>query len=162
MKSTDFAPRTAPLEVYLMGRLNLTGIEIGVDAGAHAESLLTYLSIEKLILVDIWENKWVKGFCEGRLSKFKTKTEFILNYSHLCALKFNRNQHKFDFIYVDITHDEQTVKESLYDWFFLLNDNGVMAYRNYTTCQKAIDEFIQAHLIRTEIDSYANEIILFK
>lgn len=160
MKSTDYCPRAAAMDVYLMGKRNLTGIEVGCDVGAHAEAMLSYLSIERLTLVDIWGNEWCQGFCEGRLSRWQTKTEFIQSSSEDASDKFYNNS--FDFAYIDIEHDDPTVKQSLNDWWDKIKFDGILGYRNYTTCRKAIDEFVQANNIRTEIDKYHNEIILFK
>lgn len=160
MKSTDYAPRAAAMDVYLMGRTNLTGIEIGVDCGAHAHALLEYLNIERLVLVDEWGYDWCKGYCEGRLSKWKTKTEFVKSDSIVASTKFYANA--FDFIYIDIAHDYETVKGSLIDWWPKLKEGGVMGYRNYSTCQKAIDEFVLSNTLTAQVDKYHNEVIIFK
>ncbi len=160
MKSTDYYGRAAAMDFYLMGKPDLIGIEVGCDVGAHAMAMLETLSIQKLVLVDIWRREWCKGYCEGRLSRWKTKTEFLEADSIMASTKFYANS--FDFIYIDIEHDYATVKGSLMDWWDKLKFGGLLGYRNYSTCQKAIDEFIKVNKVKFEIDKYHNEIILFK
>jgi hypothetical protein len=160
MKQTDYCPRAAFMDIYLMDKISLIGAEIGVDAGAHAEAMFTYLDIQKLYLIDTWEKEWVKGYCEGRLTKWKSKTEFIKQDGTIMPEQFNYKS--LDFAYIDITHDHETVKKSLNVWFYVIKTGGILGYRNYTTCQKAIDEFVTVNGIKTKIDNYHNEIVMFK
>lgn len=153
MKVTDYCPRAAFMDTFINGGI---GIEVGCDVGAHAEALLVYKNIAHLIIVDLWQNEWCEGYCKGRLSKFNNVT-FVKGTSHNAASKFNT---QFDFIYIDIAHDDTTVKESLIDWWPLLKVGGVMGYRNYTTCKKEIDKFILDK--KYEISSYHNEIVIWK
>lgn len=155
MKVTDYCPRAAFMDTKLTGN-DLIGIEVGCDVGAHAEALLTYSNIKTLTVVDLWQNEWCEGYCKGRLSRFGNVT-FVKGTSHNASTKFDT---QFDFIYIDISHDSETVKESLNDWWPLLKVGGVMGYRNYTTCKKEIDKFIVDK--KHEISSYHNEIVIWK
>lgn len=155
MKVTDYCPRAAFMDTKLTGN-DLIGIEVGCDVGAHAEALLTYSNIKTLTVVDLWQNEWCEGYCKGRLSRFGNVT-FVKGTSHNASTKFDT---QFDFIYIDISHDSETVKESLNDWWPLLKVGGVMGYRNYTTCKKEIDKFIADK--KHEISSYHNEIVIWK
>lgn len=155
MKVTDYCPRAAFMDTKLKGN-DLVGIEVGCDVGAHAEALLVYKAIAHLIIVDLWQNEWCEGYCKGRLSKFNNVTS-VKGTSHNASTKFDT---QFDFIYIDIAHDDITVKESLNDWWPLLKVGGVMGYRNYTTCKKEIDKFIVDK--KHEISSYHNEIVIWK
>lgn len=167
MKPTDFAPRVTPFITYLKGR-NLTGVEVGCDVGAHAEAILTYANVEKLYLVDRFDNPNLYWYLKGRLetkSHCRQKFEIINTDSH-SACKELENE-KFDFIYVDITHDYSSVRLSLIDWWALLKRGGVLGYRNY--CEnnidiiKAINEFTNENNIQNKrVESYQAEIILWK
>ena len=152
MKVTDYCPRAAFMDTFIKGGI---GIEVGCDVGAHAEALLVYKNIAHLTVVDLWENEWCEGYCKGRLSKFGNVL-FLKNSSHGAS----KVGGIYDFIYIDISHDSETVKESLKDWWPLLKVGGVMGYRNYTTCKKEIDKFIVDK--KHEISSYHNEIVIWK
>lgn len=163
MKISDYAPRSGALDAHLTG-VRLHGIEVGCDVGAHAEALLRYCSIDKLILVDLWENEFCRGFCMGRLQSqgWKNYVEFLRSDSHGAAQHFASEQ--FDFIYIDIAHDTDTVAQSLADWWPKLKRGGVLGYRNYTvaTIRPAIDAFVAAGGIRTHYENYHNEMLLFR
>ncbi len=161
MKITDFAPRTGALEYYLKGQ-NLSGVEVGSDIGAHAESILTHCSIEKLHLVDTWENIWCKGYCEGRLARWHHKVKVYQGKSNLEVLHFGLNT--LDFVYLDQQHDYNSVKEDLKLWWQVLREGGIMVLRNYadsnTGLKKAADEFCNGKQFKVE--SYHAEILVWK
>lgn len=159
MKQTDYCPRAAFMDTLLTGN-DLIGAEIGVDVGAHAEALLTYCNIKELHLIDVWEKEYCHGYCIGRLLKFRTKVFDHKQFSFVASQLFN--DETFDFIYLDQLHDYDSVKMDLNLWFPKLKKSGIIGHRNYTTCQKAIDEFVASNKIKTQTDRYHNEIILFK
>lgn len=161
MKITDYCPRAAPFDSFIKGD-NLIGIEIGTDVGAHAEALLMYCDIKKLYLVDIWDNNYMYGYCQGRLRWYANKIEYINKDSHKAALQ---GYPLFDFIYIDIPHDYDTVKQSLEDWWFKLKSGGILGYRNYAPTNlelmRAVDEFIKYNNIEV-VDIIQGDIIMKK
>ena len=161
MKISDFAPRTGAMEFYLTGK-NLTGIEIGCDVGAHAESILTHCSIDRLYVVDLFENKWCEGFCEGRLSRWYHRYVLLKGESLKIANKFGVNT--MDFVYLDQEHDYKSVHDDLAIWWEKVKEDGITVLRNYADnnieLKKAADEF--ALNKRHAIESYYSEIIIFK
>lgn len=165
MKITDYASRPAAMDSYLKGQ-QLTGVEVGCDVGAHAEALLKYCDIKLLHLVDLFENDYCKGYCEGRLFSqgFKNNVDILKTDSTTASVSLAKGN--FDFIYIDIGHDKKTVEKSLTDWWKLLNVGGVMGYRNYSDSnyelRTAIDIFIKNTSCQYRVENYCNEIILFK
>lgn len=159
MKITDFCPRAAPMDTYLKGT-NLTGVEVGCDVGAHAEALLTYCSIEKLHLIDLFESKYCEGYCEGRLARWQHRIQLHKGTSHEIAWKLVACS--FDFVYIDISREPEIVTQSLVDWWKLVKKGGVLGYRNYSEVKEPVDTFVSANRIEFKIDDYHNEIILIK
>lgn len=160
MKISDFAPRTGFIETYLTGN-NLTGAEIGVDAGAHAESLLRYCSIEKLWLIDPWLNIYMEGYCAGRLSKWRNKICMEKSTSQQFVKNFEGDF--LSFVYLDREHTYEAGRFDLENWWLKLKPGGIMALRNYNGnpgLTKAADEFKDGK--RYEVENYLNEIIFFK
>jgi hypothetical protein len=153
MKSTDFAPRYAAMDFYI--KPGWVGVEVGVDVGSHAEALLA-IGVEKIYLIDIWDNKWIEGYCKGRLSRWFNRVEMIRSSSKLAAKSFP----EVDFVYIDVEHDYESVKGSLNDW--LPKVKHILGYRNYTLpgVKKALDEFLIGKNFK--LDQYNNEIIVFK
>ena len=145
MKNIDFGLRVAPTDVHLVGN-NLIGVEIGVDVGAHAEALLTFCRIEKLSLVDIWDNPQQYGYCLGRLeTKFKRGVfDMLPTTSRKAISSFKDNS--LDFIYFDHLHDYEEVKWDLENWIYKLKYGGIIGYRHYKKypgLTQAIDEFLE-------------------
>lgn len=161
MKLSDFAPRTGALECYLSGQ-NLEGVEVGSDICAHAESILTNCSIQKLHLIDIWENEYCRGYCAGRLARWHHKVELHKGKSSIEVVGFGVNS--LDFVYLDNTHDYKSVSEDLKNWWQKLREGGIMALRNYADSneelKRAADEF--SHGKEFKIERYHGEIIFFK
>lgn len=163
MKQTDYCPRAAALDTLLTGE-DLIGIEIGVDVGAHAEALLKYCHIKKLFLIDLWDREYCKGFCEGRLTAYRNKISLIQMTSLIAAPLFKADS--VDFIYMDQEHDYETVYSDLVIWWDVLKKEGKIGVRNYGGSNKdlmqAVETFVSEKNIKTVIDKYHNEIILYK
>lgn len=170
MKITDYAPRTAPFDHHLM-RLKkglLFGVEVGVDVGAHAHSLLQYNpNIAILKLVDIWDKEYARGWVECRMQThgFSQRVEFIKLTSSLAAERLKAEC--FDFIYIDQLHDYESVSRDMELWWPLLNSGGIFGYRNYSESKafpdlnRAIDEWVEKKLFAEKIIE-AGEIIFIK
>lgn len=162
MKITDYCPRAAPFDTYLAGR-DLVGAEIGVDVGAHAEALLTYGSIRLLHLIDPWPNIERRGYCDGRLSRFRGRYELHRGTS----IEWSAKLSGLDFVYLDQEHDGPSVSADLQAWWPLVRTGGVLGHRNYAEgrgapLDSAIEAFVAQHKIRTAIERYGNDIILMK
>ena len=78
MKTTDYMYRSGLIETFLCEQ-KMTGVEIGVDVGAHAHSMLVNCDIETLYLVDLWDRDFNYGYCVGRLESggFRSNVGFI-------------------------------------------------------------------------------------
>jgi hypothetical protein len=165
MKITDYAPRSGALDAHLT-RMDLTGIEVGCDVGAHAEALLRYCGVRHLTVVDLWDKEFYRGYCMGRLQSqgWKNKTAFLQMTSHQAAQGFGEDA--FDFIYLDIGFSYELISEALVDWWPKLKAGGLMGCRNYAPSTpengRAINEFIELHGLKSEFERYHGEIVLFK
>ena len=130
--------------------------------GDHAESLLSYCDINRLILVDVWLNPICEGYCEGRLGRWRNKFKMHKGKSFEAVKAFEDNY--FDFIYLDQEHDYISVREDLNLWWCKLKEGGVMSLRNYAVSneglKRAADEFVNNK--KHEIIKSCAEIIIFK
>lgn len=167
MKVTDYASRTAFMDTFLTTHHKI-GLEVGVDVGAHAESLLIYCPwLTNLMLVDPWDKDWYYGYCNGRLCRFRN-IEYIRMKSLNAAsvLMAQKGLGCIDFIYLDQEHEYTDVREDLRAWWPLLDEGGILGHRNYSNANpglmRAVDEFVRINSIKTKHDSYHNEIVLFK
>jgi predicted O-methyltransferase YrrM len=162
MKITDYCPRAAPFDSYLKGR-DLVGVEVGVDVGAHAEALLTYCPVAMLTLVDIWPSPWTRGYCEGRLARFRDRAGYAGLSSIAASVEFRPDS--LDFVYIDQEHDGESVADDLAAWWPLLKPGGVLGYRNYqqdrgSPLDLAIERFVALNTVPQRAED--NEVILFK
>lgn len=162
MKITDYAPRAAPFDSYLTGR-DLVGAEIGVDVGAHAEALLTYCNVAMLHLVDPWPKEYARGYCEGRLARFRGRFTVHAMGSIDAASRLGQ----LDFVYIDQRHDSASVTADLVAWWPLIKPGGILGHRNYAEgrgepLDMAIEAFVAANRISTKFENYLNDVVLFK
>ena len=162
MKVTDYGPRLAPFDNHLRYRENLVGVEVGVDAGAHAEAMIRYLDIRKLTLIDPWPNDYIRGLCEGRFFTERRRVELIRGESARVASRFGEAH--FDFIYCDLPQDGPMAQQALADWWPRLKPGGLLGYRNYTTSwpdmKAVIDGFVAKHGLTTHVE--VGEIVIVK
>ena len=140
---------------------HLTGVEVGVYKGEHAQKIYNYLNIKKLYLVDpfkvykdyiqekIYNHVDQKEHDENYLkvkkkfSKFKN-VEIIRMTSIEASKKFENNS--LDFVYLDGDHSYDAVKLDLQSWYPKLKEFGVMCGDDYghisgTGVVKAVNEF---------------------
>lgn len=164
MKITDYCPRAAPFDTYLRGR-DLVGVEVGVDVGAHAEALLTYCPVAMLHLVDPWPNIERRGYCDGRLSRFRGR--YALHHGRSLDQARHFMEGELDFVYLDQEHDGPAVSADLSAWWPLIKPGGMLGHRNYAQgrgdpLDRAIEAFVAANRIETKYERYGNDIVLFK
>lgn len=171
MKVTDIFARSAFFDTFLVPDMDI--LEVGTDAGAHIENIFNHCSPRTVTMIDIWENKFPKGICQGRLHKWFNKILMVEGESHAIAVDHvafvihGIRVENFHAVYIDIPHDYETVKQSLNDWWPTLYKSGILGYRNYAESneglKRAVDEFIkEKNITHTEYSSFHNEIVLFK
>lgn len=160
MKCNDYAVRTGYMESFLTGS-QLQGVEVGVAYGSHAHSLLLYCDIEKLWLIDPWENKYAEGYCAGRLAQWRNKICMEKSTSQQVVKNFGVRT--LDFVYLDREHTYEAGHHDLFQWWPTLKEGGILALRNYNgnaDLKRAADEFTIGK--RCEVENYVNELLIFK
>ncbi len=144
---------TRPMIEFLSNnyRTTLTGVEVGVENGDNALSMLANLRIEKLYLVDEY-----KDFAEGgkireasrwlpiarkRLSKFDN-VEFIVQSSSNASKSVPDN---LDFVYIDANHAYDYVKEDIANWYPKVRNGGVIGGHDisWSGVYWAVTEFVK-------------------
>lgn len=105
---------------------NLKGVEIGVNQGLNAESILSELNVEKLYLIDPWEYKNIKHY-KSLLKKYKheSKIEIIKDFSMNVVERFDDNS--LDFVYIDGAHDYDNVYKDVENWTLKVKKGGFVA-----------------------------------
>ena len=113
----------------------LTGVEIGVSFGNNAFSMLTFLPIEKLFLVDPWVKyvdddekvytRHVVGYIDAKkkLAPWIEQTVFIKNFSHKAIVDI---PNELDFVYIDGNHRYEYVKRDIELYYPKIRIGGVI------------------------------------
>lgn len=131
------------------------GVEIGVAKGLNAKNIFDNLNIDKLYLIDIWNDiflrstlilenkdnlKIEKTYCfnpyfinnnsnnyKQALKLFKNYKNvfFIKDYSINAVKKFKNNS--LDFVYIDGSHNYNDVFMDISLWFKKVKNNGIIA-----------------------------------
>lgn len=141
-------------------------IEIGTFYGYNAESILKELNVEKIYLVDPYQeykqynqkedgkNQQVLSKAErlakNRLKRFSNKIVWIKKYSDDAA----KSLPQADFIYIDGNHSKIFVKRDMTNYFKLLKEGGIMAGHDITSefgVQEAFIEFCYENKLRPHI-----------
>lgn len=147
------------------------GAEIGVAYGEYAETLLNAW-LGKLYLIDPWEEQprtqWKDGgiignfhdcwvYCNGKLSRFKSRIEYIRKYSD-DALK-NFADESLDFVYIDGNHESPQVDRDVFNWYHKVKKGGVLGghdYDNasqsrYTDVKQAVDRLCKEYDLKLHL-----------
>ena len=153
----------------LLSRSNITGVEVGVERGLHAEKLLDNLDISLLWLVDPYKSYKGRGgwFSEdkvlswkyeakGRLDRFVrcSKAAFLEMTSEEAAGQFEDNS--LDFVYVDDNHTQEAVETSLDVWYLKVKPGGLFAGHDYYEDEpgliQAVQEFAKKHGLELNVE----------
>lgn len=114
---------------------NLMGVEIGVKYGHHAKKILNNMHIQKLFLIDPYENiiergvLWKQEYNDcynialNNLLQFKKKIKFIKKKSEEASDDVPNN---LDFVYIDGNHTYKFVKKDLETYYPKVKDGGVI------------------------------------
>jgi hypothetical protein len=142
------------LERY--GKNELIGVEIGVDYGLNAKTMLTFLPIKKLYLIDPYseevdgisgDKRFVKA--QQFLAKFDKKIEFIRKTSEGAITHILDN---LDFVYIDGAHDYEHVKKDIELYYPKVETGGIIGGHDFWASKidvcKAVLEFAATNNIQ--------------
>ena len=131
----------------------LTAVEIGSLKGEHALSILQNLNVEKLYIIDPYEDykdykegrsqkslSRAERECRRRLSPYLKKVVFIKKYSNDAVKEIPK---EIDYIYIDGNHDYEFVRDDLKNYFPLVKLGGIVAGHDiqYKGVSDAVVEF---------------------
>ena len=131
-------PSTLIMKQYFSKREKLIGVELGVQKGRNAMSLLKELPIKTLYLIDIWShynesdlyiidnNIHFKNY-NFVLNKFRNnkKVKIIKGFSNQVVKSFKDNS--LDFIYIDANHRFDYVYQDIDLWSKKVKKKGVIS-----------------------------------
>jgi len=146
-------------ELYnlLKDKINLIGLEIGVERGGTAQMLLNMGCIEKLYGIDPYrgyvdlDGKFIRTQDEANsikaellniVRKYPNYT-LIEDYSDNCVSNFE--DETLDFIFIDGHHSYEQCKKDINNYYPKIKKGGLVSGHDYTYCHgvmKAVDEFI--------------------
>lgn len=153
---SKYYPRTFE-RIAVKGK-NLIGAEIGVYKGEHAESLLRYLDIKRLYLIDPFEEYKENGIVGGNFNgkEYKSVEEVkLIAHNNIKSNKViwieKKSQDcideipKLDFIYIDGSHDYESVKRDIENYYPKIKEGGVMGGHDICNCDcKELEEVSKA------------------
>ena len=156
-------PTLRPTMVYANKTLGnkLVGVEIGVQDGLNALSILATMPIKMLYLIDPYQS-W-RGLhlaptqreqdihlenAKRNLASFQSQIKFILKKSENAV---NDLPSDLDFVYVDGDHSYLNVKQDIELYYAKLRHGGVIGGHDYVSdyfgVKRAVDEFAEQHKI---------------
>lgn len=128
--------------VYQTAKTDLIGVEIGVENGFNAKTILKTLPIKKIYLIDL---KFVKTTLK-RLAKYNDKIQFIEKYSEEAV---NEISDTIDFVYIDGSHEYEYVKKDIELYYPTVKQGGIIGGHdfdaNHMDVCRAVFEFVQKH-----------------
>lgn len=137
---------------------NIVGIEIGVDYGLNARTMLKLLPIKTLYLVDPYEEELDTVSGDKRyekaqkfLARFKNKIEFVRKTSDAAADVLPNN---LDFVYIDGSHEYKFVKRDIDLYYPKVKKGGIIGGHDFWASQigvcKAVLEFAEKHNLKLQ------------
>jgi hypothetical protein len=137
---TRFYVRPVTRRIKQLRKTSLVGVEIGVDHGFNAKTILKHLPIEQLYLIDIQLRQKTKQ----RLATYQNKIEFIEKPSEEAAQEIPNN---LDFVYIDGSHQYDYVKKDIELYYPKVKKGGIFGGHDFDASHmdicKAVLEFAQ-------------------
>lgn len=131
--------------------------EIGVDEGINAQRIINISKPEKLYLIDLWgytnlrnipeekRNRLTQG---SKISYETVKEKFKNNKNINIIRKLSVEASKqfkdkyFDWVYIDASHDYESVKEDIESWWPKIKFGGFLCGHDYfNEVEMAVNEF---------------------
>ena len=159
----------------LRGKKDLVGVEIGVDRGGNAESILKNLDIKTLYLIDPYyfynemrnlgchtseeQNIECETEAKKRLLPYEDKIVWIRDTSENAIDKIPDD---VDFVYIDGNHRYEYVKKDIELYSKKVKNGGLIAGHDYDyiDTKKAVDECIHGGFVRRANGGPSNHIFL--
>jgi hypothetical protein len=137
-------------------KLPLIAVELGVAEAVWATELWS-LGLEKLYLIDIWEqhpeipgcasldNVWHENNWLDTIRKFKDKPNVIILKGLTKEMAKEIPDNSLGLVYVDADHSYLGVKEDIHTYWPKLVDGGIMAFHDFMNLgygvNQAVNEF---------------------
>lgn len=168
MKKTDYMARPAMFDYYVaveyLPNARIKGLELGVDAGAHAQSMAQAGCYSWLDLVDPWPDRYYEGICKGRLDAIGWFGRYCLFRTE--AQRFAaEGGRSYGAIYCDLPQDGKTASEVVSPLWSMLHMGGIFGYRNYCNSWPEMKAVLDAHVQATGavvLSTEGNELVLQK
>lgn len=167
MKKTDYMARPAMFDYFVAREKTgmLCGLELGVDAGAHAESMARSDRYCWLSLVDPWPNRYYEGICKGRLDALGWFGRYEMRRDTAQVYLTDGILRQFDAIYCDLPQDGDTAKAVVPIAWATLSRGGIFGYRNYCDSWPEMKAVLDAHIAAAGaevLSTEGNELVLRK
>lgn len=152
----EIKSRTELVELMKHLQLPLIAAEIGVAEGIWSSELYA-LGLEKLYLVDIWENVPFLDGCANFDQKWhdknyeEVKERFRGNENVITLKGFSHKMANFvpdeslGMIYIDAAHDYHSVKSDLKSWMPKLVKGGICAGHDYLNPNYGVNRAVQEY-----------------
>jgi len=131
----DFLPRPAItfMKEYFQNR-KISGVEIGVYKADNSKSILKELNINKLFLIDIWND--TKNFRNYKYVKkyFKKDNRVMIKKDTSINFVKTFKDNDLDFVYIDGNHTYDYVFNDIYYWSKKVKSKGVIAGHDILNC----------------------------
>lgn len=123
------------------------GAEIGVAKGVNSESILKELNVEKLYLIDIWENYEKIDYVRSNIyQNYKTVLKKFRKDKRVRIIKdFSMNSlhyiedNSLDFVYIDANHIYKYVYRDIELWSKKVKWGGVVAGHDVFNCSDVLE-----------------------
>jgi hypothetical protein len=145
-----------------MGDRQLIGVEIGVQAGINAESIMRTLEMRMLYLIDPYEPYAQDGIeFEGkgreqamsRLWKFRDRIRFIQLKAEDAVESVPSG---LDFVYIDGNHQYEHVKEDIENYYRKVKMGGILGGHDFSRLFlgviRAVTEFSIANNVQLIVE----------
>lgn len=148
--------RTRPMTLYLKEKyagVPKIGVEVGVEKGENAESLLRELNMECLWLVDLWapyhQSGKVKSIVVDKHLDYQRVVKNFGGKSNVRIVKGESTEiatwfedKSLDFVYIDACHNYENVREDIIAWYPKVKPGGVLGGHDYDWdgVQRAVDK----------------------
>lgn len=130
---------------------DLVCVEIGVQYGLNAKTILKLLPIKKLYLIDPYYDDEIFYAAKRTLAKFNKKIEFIRKTSEEAETNI---PYDLDFVYIDGLHDYEHVKKDIELYYPKVKKGGIIGGHDFWADQIGVCNAVLEFAFKNNLKLY--------
>jgi hypothetical protein len=144
----------------VFGREPVLAVELGVCAGENAIDINNALNCERIVLVDLWHEKYndhVFEWMQSTLNRFMDIKHSVMIRANAIFIYDIFKDNSIDYLYIDDSHSPEHVLNELCLYWPKIKRGGIISGHDYDDTRpdrvkKAVDIFVKENGLKLNVE----------